>query len=119
MDQNNRNNRNDKNRSRRGGMWSIVLWALLLTIGVNYLSVMLDQARSAGIALRRSPTASSSTSWKRGRSNPSNSATRSSPSRRMDGFTYTDADGKSYDQDYTLFTTIIPDADGEPARAVR
>ena len=47
MDQNNRNNRNDKNRSRRGGMWSIVLWALLLTIAVNYLSVMLDQARSA------------------------------------------------------------------------
>ena len=47
MDQNNRNNRNDKNRSRGGGMWSIVLWALLLTIGVNYLSVMLDQARSA------------------------------------------------------------------------
>ena len=47
MDQNNRNNRNDKNRSRRGGMWSIVLWALLLTIAVNYLSVMLDQARTA------------------------------------------------------------------------
>ena len=43
MDQNNRNNRNrgDKNRRRGGGMWSIVLWALLLTIGVNYVSVML------------------------------------------------------------------------------
>ena len=49
MDPNNRNNRNrgDKNRRRGGGMWSIVLWALLLTIGVNYLSVMLDQARTA------------------------------------------------------------------------
>ena len=49
MDQNNRNNRNrgDKNRRRGGGMWSIVLWALLLTIGVNYVSVMLEQARAA------------------------------------------------------------------------
>ena len=49
MEPNNRNNRNrgDKNRRRGGGMWSIVLWALLLTIGVNYLSVMLDQARTA------------------------------------------------------------------------
>ena len=49
MDQNNRNkqNRNDKNRGRRGGMWSIALWALLLTIAVNYVSVMLDQARAA------------------------------------------------------------------------
>ena len=28
----------------------------------------------------------------------------------VDGFTYTDDDGKSYDQNYTLFTTIIPDA---------
>ena len=28
-------------------MWSIVMWALLLTIAVNYLSVMLDQARAA------------------------------------------------------------------------
>ena len=48
MEPNNRNNRNrgDKNRRRGGGMWSIVLWALLLTIGVNYLSVMLDQALS-------------------------------------------------------------------------
>ena len=49
MDQNNRNNRNrgDKNRRRGGGMWSIALWALLLTIGVNYISVMLEQARAA------------------------------------------------------------------------
>ena len=48
MDQNNRNNRNrgDKNRRRGGGMWSIALWALLLTIGVNYISVMLEQARA-------------------------------------------------------------------------
>ena len=31
MEPNNRNNRNrgDKNRRRGGGMWSIVLWALL------------------------------------------------------------------------------------------
>ena len=50
MEPNNRNNRNrgDKNRRRGGGMWSIVLWALLLTIGVNYLSVCLLYTSDAG-----------------------------------------------------------------------
>ena len=49
MEPNNRNNRNrgDKNRRRGGGMWSIVLWALLLRVGVNCLAVMLGQARTA------------------------------------------------------------------------
>ena len=48
MDQNNRNDRNRGGKNRGGrGMWSIVLWALLLTIGVNYISVMLEQARTA------------------------------------------------------------------------
>ena len=109
MDQNNRNNRNDKNRSRGGGMWSIVLWALLLTIGVNYLSVMLDQARSAesSCEIAYSELIDLVEEGKVKSIEFGDSVFTITP---VDGYTYTDADGKSYDQDYTLFTTIIPDA---------
>ena len=109
MDQNNRNNRNDKNRSRGGGMWSIVLWALLLTIGVNYLSVMLDQARSAesSCEIAYSELIDLVEEGKVKSIEFGDSVFTITP---VDGFTYTDADGKSYNQDYTLFTTIIPDA---------
>ena len=109
MDQNNRNNRNDKNRSRRGGMWSIVLWALLLTIAVNYLSVMLDQAREAesSCEIAYSELRDLVQEGKVKSLEVGDSVYTITP---VDGYTYTDADGKSYDQDYTLFTTIIPDA---------
>ena len=111
MEPNNRNNRNrgDKNRRRGGGMWSIVLWALLLTIGVNYLSVMLDQARSAesSCEIAYSELIDLVEEGKVKSIEFGDSVFTITP---VDGFTYTDADGKSYDQDYTLFTTIIPDA---------
>ena len=109
MDQNNRNNRNDKNRSRRGGMWSIVLWALLLTIAVNYLSVMLDQARTAesSCEIAYSELVELVEEGKVKSIEFGDTVFTITP---VDGFTYTDDDGKSYDQNYTLFTTIIPDA---------
>mgnify|MGYP002981215308 CR=1 FL=1 len=111
MDPNNRNNRNrgDKNRRRGGGMWSIVLWALLLTIGVNYLSVMLDQARTAesSCEIAYSELVELVEEGKVKSIEFGDTVFTITP---VDGFTYTDDDGKSYDQNYTLFTTIIPDA---------
>ena len=111
MDQNNRNNpnRNDKNRNRRGGMWSIVMWALLLTIAVNYLSVMLGQARSAesSCEIAYSELVDLVEAGKVKSIEFGDDVFTITP---MDGFTYTDGNGKSYDQNYTLFTTIIPDA---------
>ena len=111
MEPNNRNNRNrgDKNRRRGGGMWSIVLWALLLTIGVNYLSVMLDQARTAesSCEIAYSELVELVEEGKVKSIEFGNTVFTITP---VDGFTYTDDDGKSYDQNYTLFTTIIPDA---------
>ena len=108
---NNRNNRNrgDKNRRRGGGMWSIVLWALLLTIGVNYLSVMLDQARTAesSCEIAYSELVELVEEGKVKSIEFGDTVFTITP---VDGFTYTDDDGKSYDQNYTLFTTIIPDA---------
>ena len=110
MDQNNRNkqNRNDKNR-RGGGMWSIVLWALLLTIAVNYLSVMLDQARAAesSCEIAYSELIDLVEAGKVKSIEFGDSVFTITP---VEGYTYTDAEGKSYNQDYTLFTTIIPDA---------
>ena len=109
MDQNNRNNRNrgDKNRRRGGGMWSIALWALLLTIGVNYISVMLEQARAAesSCEITHSELVDLVESGKVKSIEISDDVYTITP---VDGFVYTDDDGKSYDQDYTLFTTIIP-----------
>ena len=109
MDQNNRNkqNRNDKNRGRRGGMWSIALWALLLTIGVNYISVMLEQARAAesSCEITHSELVDLVESGKVKSIEIDDDVYTITP---VDGYTYTDDDGKSYDQDYTLFTTIIP-----------
>ena len=111
MEPNNRNNRNrgDKNRRRSGGMWSIVLWALLLTIGVNYLSVMLDQARTAesSCEIAYSELVELVEEGKVKSIEFGDTVFTITP---VDGFTYTDDDGKSYDQNYTLFTTIIPDA---------
>ena len=111
MEPNNRNNRSrgDKNRRRGGGMWSIVLWALLLTIGVNYLSVMLEQARSAesSCEIAYSELRDLVEEGKVKSLEVGDNVYTITP---VDGFTYTDADGKSYDQNYTLFTTIIPDA---------
>ncbi len=111
MDQNNRNNpnRNDKNRNRRGGMWSIVMWALLLTIAVNYLSVMLGQARSAesSCEIAYSELVDLVEAGKVKSIEFGDDVFTITP---VDGFTYTDGNGKSYDQNYTLFTTIIPDA---------
>ena len=111
MEPNNRNNRNrgDKNRRRGGGMWSIVLWALLLTIGVNYLSVMLDQARTAesSCEIAFSELVELVEEGKVKSIEFGDTVFTITP---VDGFTYTDDDGKRYDQNYTLFTTIIPDA---------
>ena len=111
MEPNNRNNRNrgDKNRRRGGGMWSIVLWALLLTIGVNYLSVMLDQARTAesSCEIAYSELVELVEEGKVKSIEFGDTVFTITP---VDGFTYTDDDDKSYDQNYTLFTTIIPDA---------
>ena len=111
MEPNNRNNHNrgDKNRRRGGGMWSIVLWALLLTIGVNYLSVMLDQARTAesSCEITYSELVELVEEGKVKSIEFGDTVFTITP---VDGFTYTDDDGKSYDQNYTLFTTIIPDA---------
>ena len=111
MEPNNRNNHNrgDKNRRRGGGMWSIVLWALLLTIGVNYLSVMLDQARTAesSCEIAYSELVELVEEGKVKSIEFGDTVFTITP---VDGFTYTDDDGKSYDQNYTLFTTIIPDA---------
>ena len=110
MDQNNRNkrNRNDKNR-RGGGMWSIAMWALLLTIAVNYVSVMLDQARAAesSCEIAYSELIDLVEAGKVKSIEFGDSVFTITP---VEGYTYTDAEGKSYNQDYTLFTTIIPDA---------
>ncbi len=117
MDQNNRNSRNrgdrnpnrNQNRGTGRGMWSIVLWALLLTIGVNYLSVMLEEARSAesSCEIAYSELVGLVENGKVASIEFGDDVFTITPA---EGFVYTDGEGNTYNEDYTLFTTIIPDA---------
>ena len=107
MDQNDKNKSN-KNNDRRRGVLSLLIWALVLTIGFNYLLSAMDTRKLAEstceirddefLALVRD-----------GKVKEVEIADRTLNITPVDGFTYTDADGKTYTGDYQLFTTQIND----------
>ena len=107
MDQNDKNKSN-KNNDRRRGVLSLLIWALVLTIGFNYLLSAMDTRKLAEstceirydefLDLVRD-----------GKVKEVEIADRTLNITPVDGFTYTDADGKTYSGDYQLFTTQIND----------
>ena len=107
MDQNDKNKSN-KNNDRRRGVLSLLIWALVLTIGFNYLLSAMDTKKLAEstceirydefLDLVRD-----------GKVKEVEIADRTLNITPVDGFTYTDADGKTYTGDYQLFTTQIND----------
>ena len=107
MDQNDKNKSN-KNNDRRRGVLSLLIWALVLTIGFNYLLSAMDTRKLAEstceirydefLDLVRD-----------GKVKEVEIADRTLNITPVDGFTYTDADGKTYTGDYQLFTTQIND----------
>ena len=107
MDQNDKNKSN-KNNDRRKGVLSLLIWALVLTIGFNYLLSAMDTRKLAEstceirydefLDLVRD-----------GKVKEVEIADRTLNITPVDGFTYTDADGKTYTGDYQLFTTQIND----------
>ena len=113
MDQNNNNNRNKKNKmSPLRGIISLVAWALVLTIGFNYVLASMEDSKRAGstvevdysefIALIRED--------KVARVEFEDKVFTVTP---VEGFVYTDAEGNEHTEDYTLFTTMI--AEGNAA----
>ena len=108
MDNNNQN-RDDRNRGGSArGIISLVVWALVLTLGYNYIASMMNEQKAAQTSreiayseFRELVTQGHVASVEFG-----DSVFTITP---VEGYTYTDADGKAYDENYTLYTTIIPD----------
>ena len=108
MDNNNQN-RDDRNRGGSArGIISLVVWALVLTLGYNYIASMMNEQKAAQTSreiayseFRELVTQGRVASVEFG-----DSVFTITP---VEGYTYTDADGKAYDENYTLYTTIIPD----------
>ena len=110
MDQKKQNdqNRNDRNRRNKRGVASLLIWALVATIGINYLSTILAEQREA--ASSHEIAYSEFVNLVRdGRVESVEFGDTTFTITPADDFVYTDAEGESYDEDYTLFTTIIPD----------
>ena len=115
MDNNNQN-RDDKNRgSSTRGVISLVIWALVLTFGFNYISSMMTQQREA--ASSHEIAYSELQELVRGGKIDSveikNGVYTITP---VEGYVYTDAEGKAYDENYTLFTTIIVEGEADMLR---
>ena len=110
MDPNNKKDqKNNQNRNRNmRGVVTLIIWALVLTIGFNYLLSAMDTRKLAEstceirydefLDLVRD-----------GKVKEVEIADRTLNITPVDGFTYTDADGKTYTGDYQLFTTQIND----------
>ena len=110
MDQNNKDKKNNPNQKGKNsrGVFSLVVWALIATIGINYISTMLagqrDAATSQEIAYSELVEL-----VREGKIESVEFGDDVFTVTPVEGFVYTDGEGKSYDENYTLFTTIIPD----------
>ena len=107
MDQNDKNKSN-KNNDRRKGVLSLLIWALVLTIGFNYLLSAMDTKKLAesNCEIRYDEFLDL---VRDGKVKEVEIADRTLNITPVDGFTYTDADGKTYSGDFQLFTTQIND----------
>ena len=110
MDQNDKNNKNQNGGDRRKGVLSLLIWALVLTIGFNYMLSAMDTARKAETTkfirydeflelVREDKIAEVEITEKDLNLTP------------VEGFVYTDEEGKTYSKDYALYTTRLGDPD--------
>ncbi|MBQ2830607.1 MAG: ATP-dependent zinc metalloprotease FtsH [Oscillospiraceae bacterium] len=114
MDQNNNGNsnkpQNDKNGRNRRGIISLMLWALVLTFGLNYLTTYV--ANTAAAASSHEIAYSDFIDLvETGKVQKVEFGDKTFTITPVEGYVYTDDDGKTYDENYTLFTTIITNQD--------
>jgi len=105
---NNNQNRDDKNRGgSTRGIISLVIWALVLTFGFNYLTSRMDQQRQAAVSheIAYSEFKSLVADGKIASVEFGDNVFTITP---VEGYVYTDEEGKAYDENFTLYTTIIP-----------
>ena len=107
MDQNDKN-RNNKNNDRRKGVLSLLVWALVLTIGFNYLLSTMDTKKLAesSCEIRYDEFVELVKDGKVSEVEITDKVLNITPA---DGVTYTDEDGRTYAGDYTLYTSRLSD----------
>ncbi|MBQ1241813.1 MAG: ATP-dependent zinc metalloprotease FtsH, partial [Oscillospiraceae bacterium] len=105
-------NKNDKNNNRgkrnAKGLLSLFGWALVLTIIFNYALTSLDQAKEAAESCEIAYSEFVDL-VEQGKIEKVEFSDRVFYITPVEGFVYTDEAGESYDENYELFTTIIPD----------
>ncbi len=105
---NNDQNRNDRNRGSSRGILSLVIWALVLTFGFNYITSRMDQQREAETS-HEIAYSEFKELVRDGKIASVEFGDRVFTIEPVEGYTYTDETGKAYDKNYKLYTTIIPD----------
>ncbi len=116
MDQKNNQDHNDKNRgSNTRGVLSLVIWALVLTFGFNYITTTMSQQKEAETSheIAYSELQELVRDGKIASVEIKNGVYTITP---VDGYVYTDEEGKAYDENYTLFTTIIVQGEADMLR---
>ena len=110
MDQNDKNNKNRNGGDRRKGVLSLLVWALVLTIGFNYMLSAMDTARKAETTkfIRYDEFLELVREDKIAEVEITDSDLNLTP---VEGFVYTDEEGKTYSKDYALYTTRLGDPD--------
>jgi len=109
--ENNNNNRNRDDKNRNGssrGIISLIIWALVLTFVFNYITSRMSQRREAETSheIAYSEFKDLVADGKIASVEFGDDVFTITPA---EGYVYTDEDGKAYDDNYTLYTTIIPD----------
>jgi len=103
-----KNGRDDKNRGYSRGVLSLMLWSLVLVIGFNYIASALGNTRAAQTS-HEIAYSEFKELVREGKVTSVQFDDRTFVITPVEGYVYTDADGKSYSKDFTLYTTIIPD----------
>ena len=107
MDQNNNQNRGDKNRGNTRGIVSLIIWALALTIGFNYFASMMNREREAQTS-HEIAYSELKDLIKDGKIASVEFGSNVFTITPVEGYVYTDEEGVAYDENYTLYTTILP-----------
>jgi len=108
MDPNNNNNqnRNDNNRNNTRGILSLVVWALVLTVGFNYIASMMNEQREAQTS-HEIAYSEFKDLVREGKIESVEFGDRVFTITTVDGYVYTDEEGTEYDDNFTLYTTIL------------
>ncbi len=109
MDNNqNKNDRDNKNKRNMSALLTLVLWALVLTIGLQYLNSYLGSPRSSATTHEIMYTELTDL-IREGEIEKITLKDGMFTAYPKEGYAYTDEEGKTYTENYTLFTMDVGD----------